>query len=64
MPVLLADGTTTTIDTIVTSVEGMAASVQSAALNMINGILPVLAPVTAAIIIAGLGRKLVLRFAK
>jgi hypothetical protein len=60
----MESGATTTIDTIVTSVNGMAASVQSAALNMINGILPVLAPVTAAIIIASLGRKLVLRFAK
>lgn len=54
----------TTISDIVSAVNGMAASVQASALSMIDGILPVLAPVTAAIIIAGLGRKLVLRFAR
>jgi hypothetical protein len=64
MPVLLAEGTTTTIDTIVTAVQGMAASVQSGALNAIDGILPVVAPITAAIIVANLGRRLVIRFAK
>lgn len=53
-----------TIDTITTAVENMATSVTDAALDMIGGVLPVLAPVTAAIIIATLGLKLVKRFAK
>lgn len=59
----MGESTTTTIDTIVTSVNGMAASVQSAALNMISGVLPVLAPITAAIIVAMLGKRMIKRFA-
>lgn len=64
MPVFLLEGTTATIDTIVQAVNGMAASVQSGCLNAIDGILPVVAPITAAIIVANLGRKVVVRFAR
>lgn len=56
--------TTTSIQSVVTAVEGMASTVASNALGMIQNMLPVLAPVTAAVIIATLGRKLILRFAK
>lgn len=57
-------GASGTIDAITTAVESMATSVTDAALEMIGGVLPVLAPVTAAIIVATLGLKLVKRFAK
>lgn len=57
-------GASGTIDAITTAVENMATSVTDAALEMIGGVLPVLAPVTAAIIVATLGLKLVKRFAK
>ena len=54
----------TTISDIVSAVQGMASSVQGAALSMIDGILPVLAPMTGAVIVAGLGLKFVRRFAR
>lgn len=56
-------GASTTIATVTTAIVAMAQSVATNALDMIAQILPVLAPVVAAIIIAALGYKLVKRFA-
>lgn len=59
--VALAEGETSTVQTGVT---GMATTVANDGVAMINAVLPVLAPVIAAVIIATLGVKLVRRFAK
>ena len=58
-----AEGETTT-DTVQTAITGMAGSVADGALAMIAAILPVLAPIVAAIIVATLGYRLVKRFSK
>lgn len=52
------------IDAVVTAITGMATTVQTSALSVVGNILPVLAVVIAAVIVAGLGVKLVRRFAK
>ena len=52
-----------TIQTVTTAIVAMATTVANAALGMISDILPVLAPIVAAIIVAGLGYRLVKRFA-
>lgn len=57
------EGTTTTISTVTDAIVAMAQSVATNALDMIAQILPVLAPVVAAIIIAALGYRLVRQFA-
>lgn len=63
MPILLLD-TVNSIDNVVTAIEGMGSQVASNGLGVITGLLPVLAPLTAAVIIANLGRKVVVRFAR
>lgn len=57
-------GGAATISTVTTAITGMATSIADAGLQMIAAILPVLAPIVAAIIVATLGFKLVKRFAK
>lgn len=52
------------MDAVITAITSMATTVQTNALSVIGNILPVLAMVVAAIIVAGLGVKLVRRFAK
>lgn len=52
------------MDAVITAITGMATTVQTNALSVIGNILPVLAVVIAAVIVAGLGVKLVRRFAK
>lgn len=59
-----ADGGETTTATVQTAITGMAGSVADGALAMIAAILPVLAPIVAAIIVATLGYRLVKRFSK
>lgn len=59
-----AEGETTTTDAVQTAITGMAGSVADGALAMIAAILPVLAPIVAAIIVATLGYRLVKRFSK
>lgn len=55
--------TTATVDTVTTAIVGMATTVSNAALSLIAQVLPILAPIVAAIIIASLGYRLVKRFA-
>ena len=55
---------TNPMDGIVTAITGMATTVQTSALSVIEGVLPVLAVVIAAVIVATLGVKMVRRFAK
>lgn len=59
------DGTegAVTLATVVTTIVGMASSVADSALSLINQTLPVLAPITAAIIVAMLGKRVIKRFA-
>lgn len=52
------------MEAVITAITGMATTVQTNALSVISGILPVLATVIAAIIVATLGVRLVKRFAK
>lgn len=56
------EGSTATVDTVVTAITGMATTVSNAALGLIADILPILAPIVAALIIASLGYRLVKRF--
>lgn len=63
MGIMLLD-TVNSIDNVVTAIEGMGSSVASNGLAVITALLPVLAPITAAVIIANLGRKVVVRFAR
>lgn len=56
------EGSATTVDTVVTAITGMATTVSNAALGLIADILPILAPIVAALIIASLGYRLVKRF--
>lgn len=53
-----------TVSTVSSAITAMATTVADAGLGLIAAILPILAPVVAAIIIASLGYKLVKRFAK
>lgn len=57
-------GDSATVSTVSTAITNMATTVADAGLGLIAAILPILAPVVAAIIIASLGYKLVKRFAK
>ena len=52
------------MEAVITAITGMATTVQTNALSVIAGILPVLATVIAAIIVATLGVRLVKRFSK
>lgn len=56
-------GETTTISAVTTAIVNMATSISNAGLDLIAQVLPVLAPIVAAIIIASLGYRLVHRFA-
>lgn len=56
-------GSAATISTVTDAIVAMAGDVATNALSMIAQILPVLAPVVAAIIIAALGYRLVKQFA-
>lgn len=56
------EGSANTVDTVVTAITGMATTVSNAALGLIADILPILAPIVAALIIASLGYRLVKRF--
>ena len=47
---------------VITAITGMASTVATNALSIIAGVLPVLAPVVAAIIVANIGIRLVKRF--
>lgn len=58
------EGGANPMEAVVTAITGMATTVQTNALSVISGVLPVLAVVIAAIIVANLGVKLVRRFAK
>lgn len=58
------EGGTNAVDAVVTAITGMASTVATNALNLIAAILPVLAPIVAAVIIATLGFKLVRRFSR
>lgn len=57
------EGGANAMDAVTTAITGMATSVQTAGLEVIANILPVLATLIAAIIVARLGYKLVKRFA-
>lgn len=61
--VALAEGETTT-STVTQGVTNMATTIANDGIAMINGILPVIAPLVGAIAIAFLGVRLVRRFAK
>lgn len=50
------------MESVLTAITGMATTVQTNALSVIAAVLPVLATVVAAIIVAQLGYKLVKRF--
>ena len=52
------------VSAVTTAISGMASTVADNALGLCSTILPVLAPIIAAIIIATLGYKLVRRFSK
>lgn len=56
------EGSANTVDTVVTAITGMATTVADSALGLIADILPILAPIVAALIIAQLGYRLVKRF--
>lgn len=56
------EGSTNTVDTVVTAITGMASTVADAGLGLIAQILPILAPIVAALIVASLGYRLVKRF--
>lgn len=56
-------GTATTVETVITAITNMATTVADSGLSLIAQILPILAPVVAAIMIATLGYRLVKRFA-
>lgn len=56
------EGSATTVDTVVTAITGMASTVADAGLGLIAAILPILAPIVAALIVASLGYRLVKRF--
>lgn len=58
------EGGANAMDSVISAITGMATTVQTNALSVISGILPVLATVIAAIIVATLGVRLVKRFAK
>lgn len=58
------EGGANAMDSVITAITGMATTVQTNALSVISGILPVLATVIAAVLVATLGVRLVKRFAK
>lgn len=58
------EGGANVMSDVITAITGMATTVQTNALSVIAGILPVLATVIAAIIVATLGVRLVKRFSK
>lgn len=58
------EGGANAMDSVISAITGMATTVQTNALSVISGILPVLATVIAAVIVATLGVRLVKRFAK
>lgn len=57
-------GATSTMDTITTAVTSMAQTVADNGLSVIAAVLPVLATIIAAIIVAQLGVKIVKKFGK
>lgn len=57
------DNASATVSTVSAAIVAMAQSVADAGLGLVAAILPILAPIVAAIIIATLGYKLVRRFA-
>lgn len=58
------EGGANVMDAVITAITGMATTVQTNALSVISAVLPVLAIVVAAIIVAQLGVRLVKRFSK
>lgn len=60
----MGGGEVNVMSDVITAITGMATTVQTNALSVIAGILPVLATVIAAIIVATLGVRLVKRFSK
>lgn len=58
------EGSAATISTVSSAITAMATTVSDAGLGLIAAILPILAPIVAALIIAGLGYRLVKRFSK
>lgn len=58
------EGGSSPMDAIVTAITGMATTVQTNALSVISAVLPVLAVIISAIIVANLGVRLVKRFSK
>lgn len=58
------ENSASTIADVTTAITGLASTVADNALGMIAAILPVLAPVIAAVILVMLGKTLVKRFAK
>lgn len=58
------EGGANAMDAVISAITGMATTVQTNALSVISGILPVLATVIAAVIVATLGVRMVKRFSK
>lgn len=58
------DNSAATVSTVSSAITAMASTVADAGLGLIAAILPILAPVVASLIIAGLGYRLVKRFSK
>ena len=52
------------MEAVITAITGMATTVQTNALSVLAAVIPVLATVVAAVIVANLGFKLVKRFSK
>lgn len=52
------------LDSVVTAITAMASSVQTTGLTVLTNILPVLATLSAGIIVANVGRRIVIKFAK
>lgn len=50
--------------TITTAITGMASTIATDGVNMLISVVPVLAPIVGAVIVAGLGYKFVKRFSK
>lgn len=56
--------TSTGLDSVITAITAMASSVQTTGLTVLTNVLPVLATLTAGIVVANIGRRIVIKFAK
>lgn len=52
------------MEAVVTAITNMGTSIANTGLDVIANVLPVVAPLTAAVVVANLGRKVILRFVR